>query len=170
LLLSLPANGYEVIFHEGFEDDQFPPEGWSLYGTRFCPGHDSYWCALCTVWGSEYSIWVESPEVVLESGEVYTVRFYEECVYYGWVTAWDRFYFDDGTYVEFGSRCVPAPWFKKEINVEVPATAESGSFAIYAQPEDMTSGVEMYLDDFSIVHTATRIEPTSLGALKAIYR
>jgi hypothetical protein len=166
-----PAAAYEVIFHQGFEGEQFPPEGWDLRGFQHVsPGHDSDWCVYGTVFSMEYSIHAESPDVYLESGDIYTLRFYEECWTYGSVTIRERFYFDDGTYVEFGPKSLRSPWSKTELNIEIPLTTNYGYFLICGWPDDHDSGILLYLDDFSVIHTATSITPASLGRVKAAYR
>ncbi len=172
LLFSLPAAGYEVIFHQGFEGEQFPPEGWDVYNFWLLnPGHDSNSCVWAYITSREDHCHINSPAIELESGDVYTVRFYYQFEFSGWIDIWASFTLDDENVNYFDVFFNQTSyWEKAELTIEVPDTANSGRFHIYGYPHEFDAWFKLYLDDFSVIHTATGVTPTSFGHIKAAYR
>jgi hypothetical protein len=166
-----PAAAYEYIFHEGFEGEQFPPEGWDEYGVwRVEGGYQSDWCADISAHLHEKS-WLISPDIPLNGGEIYTIRFHSKLVsYYGWVETYAMFAFDDGLPVIFYVQFYEDIWVNVEVNIQCPESANSGYFDFYAESMEQLAWIDWYLDDFLIAGTAVPIETKSFGSVKALFR
>jgi len=167
-----PAAAYEVIFHQGFEGEQFPPEGWDIYDFWLLyPGHDSNTCVWTYIESREDHRYINSPPIELESGNIYTVRFYYKYEFSGWIDirAWFSLDDDTGSYFDVFFHEM-LYWEKAELTIDVPDTANSGQFGIYGYPHEFGAWFELYLDDFSVIHTATSVVPSSFGRVKAAYR
>lgn len=171
------AAPYEVIFHEGFEGDQFPPAGWTYGGTgsfeRVQAGYESEWCGQMSTSMSE-GMWVRSCEIPITGGELYDFRFFS-------ATRVDRtghhgasVFFDDDSYFPFGlSEIVPYPgydWTSFAVQEYAPADAEYVYFRFWCSHPGMLEYMLWSIDNVSVIHTATTITPSSLGRVKVLYR
>jgi hypothetical protein len=172
LLLSLPAAGYEVIFHQGFEGEQFPPAGWEDDGFgKYTPGYESEWCAYAYSFLSLYR-WLQSCHIPIIGGELYEFRIVSKCVNTGrgFHTAGIRF--DDDTGYSLGLPHNPESyyWTMFAIQVYAPVGSETVIFSFACEAPGSSEYIEWYIDNVSIIHTATGVTPVSFGRVKAAYR
>ena len=172
LLFSLPAAGYEVIFHQGFEGGQFPPEGWEAYGEveHHSPGYDSEWCARL-IGSVFYYTTLTSKEVGVNSGELYEFRIYSRTWGDGWHTA--VVYFDDTPSISFDLPYLVFEgyyWTLFSIQGYAPDTADNAHFVFTCGNTDPGIWFNWDIDNVSVIHTATAVTPTSFGYIKAAYR
>jgi hypothetical protein len=168
---SILTPAYEVIFHEGFEGEQFPPLGWEyLTFERSTPGYHSGHCAYAEVVPGGNYAYLQSPYIDLIPGDEYTFRVYARAELYYYGTHGVGFQFDDGSSVSLDHPFYSYGWTKSEETVGVPETATSGYFKARGEPYSWEDWFLWYLDDFSVIHTATAVTPTSLSRVKAAYR
>ena len=176
LLFSLPAAGYEVIFHQGFEGEQFPPDGWTYGGAgsfeRAFGGYESEGCGRIMSFMSE-GYEVESCDIPITGGELYEFRIYssasEERDGYHWAAV----FFDEGTYYSLGLPFFVPGWYDWTlfaIQEYAPLDAEYVYFVFSCGHPGLTEYITWRFDNVSVIHTATTVTPTSLGCIKAAYR
>ncbi len=162
---------YEVIFHEGFEGDHFPPPGWEyLTFEPFSPGYRSESCAYAEVVPGGNNAYLWSSDIALMPGDKYTFRVYARAELYYYGSHGVGFRFDDGSGVSLDHPFYSYGWTKCEETVEVPETVTSGYFRAYGEPYSWDDWFVWYLDDFYVIHTATAVAPASFGRVKAVYR
>jgi hypothetical protein len=180
ILLSLvfppPVTAFEVIFHQGFEGDQFPPPGWeglSVYQDD--DGYNSYHSAVIyrpMDRGHEgYSL--ESPKINILGVHYYTFRYYAKNLICGPLDeAYARLIFDVGDPFDFYSCFGGVDWEEEEATLSPPENATTVYFRFYFSPNDQTSWFDAlwWIDEVSVIKTATSVEPASLGYIKAAYR
>jgi hypothetical protein len=173
LITTTFAAAYEVIFHEGFEGEQFPPAGWETYGwvEHYSPGYDSEWCAESIPTYPDKNCSVTSREVDIESGELYEFRFYSRTSSDGLHRA--AVHFDDSSsvfvdlpYIVIGGY----DWTQFSMQVYAPDTASNVHFNFRSYYIDPGIWFYWYIDNVSIIHTATSVTPASFGHIKAVYR
>ncbi|UCE27106.1 MAG: hypothetical protein JSW52_12285 [Candidatus Coatesbacteria bacterium] len=128
-----PAGAYEVIFHEGFEGDQFPSAGWTVYGwvEHSLGGYESEWCAeLIDIFG--YGSELKSVEIPIIGGELFEFRIYASAYASGMAWHYASIHFDEGSdsYFElpdisFGDGY---PWTSYTIQEHIPEAANTVHF------------------------------------------
>ncbi len=164
------VSGFEVLFHEGFEGFEFPPEEWvAHFFVHSSPGHNSNWCAEAKDPTYSYSAKIYSPDIALDSGKVHILRFYSK--YSGDVTLVTdaKFCLDDSSIIVFDIPEHNHDWTKIEIEVRIPGTATYGYFSVNGGPSDDPEQFSWSLDDFYAFTTAVPVEPVSLGRIKATF-
>jgi hypothetical protein len=170
-----PATAYEVIFHQVFEGEQFPPAGWEAYGdvVRFIGGYESEWCACLNSFYESQSSFI-SVEIPINPGELYEFRIHacafaqHDGIHYAEIR------FDNGYSASLGLPSYPSfegyDWTLFSIQESTPSDASTVHFFFTCQSFGMMFGMSFSIDNVSIIHTATGITPASLGRVKAAYR
>jgi len=175
LLFPLSVAAYEVIFHQGFEREQFPPEGWEASGdvVRFIGGYESEWCASLNSFYESQSSFI-SAEIPISPGELYEFRIHacafaqHDGIHYAEIR------FDNGYDVSLGLPSYPDfegyDWTLFSIQEPAPCDASTVRFFFTCQSFGMMFGMSFSIDNVSVIHTATAVAPASLGRVKALYR
>ena len=170
-----PAAAYEVIFHQGFEGDQFPPAGWSESNImHYEGGYQSDWSLLFyrTMEKSHEWYFLSSPKVPISDASLYTFRYYSREETGPLRESYARVVFDVGDPVNLDPHFGGSDWGKVEATKHPPLSATEAYFSFFFEPWDdrYWFPVNWWIDNVSVVETATAIAPASLGRVKAAYR
>ncbi|UCE26717.1 MAG: hypothetical protein JSW52_10275 [Candidatus Coatesbacteria bacterium] len=172
LMTATLTAGYEVIFHEGFEGEQFPPAGWIGSGfEKYSPGYESEWCAYAYSFLSLH-YWLQSCHIPIIGGELYEFRIVSECSNTGRGYHIAGIRFDDDTGYSLGLPHNPESygWTMFAIQVYAPVDSETVIFHFACEAPGSSEYIEWCIDDVSVIHTAAGVTPASMGHVQAVYR
>lgn len=171
-----PAAAYEVIFHQGFEGEQFPPEGWlGIYVMQSDKGYGSNYSAMIYFNHDRGYCWsrLKSPEIYLEGGELYTFRYYSKYLSFGsCIDSYAKVIFDTEDAYTFYNFMGDEDWTEIGLNLNAPTGASKAYLDYYISywSDELSDNTYWWIDEVSVVKTATAVAPASLGRVKAAYR